>query len=74
MIKSRPCGLCRALVPAADGCTHWRPKVSAAFRGNGAANEAERRKKAAAKRRAQRAAQQARESVAEFRRTMGYET
>jgi len=69
----RPCGLCRELVPAESGCTHWRPLVSAARKGNGSANEAARRKRAAQKRREQRAALKAKEAVAEFRRQMGYE-
>lgn len=69
----RPCGICRELVPADSGCTHWRPLVSAARKGNGSANEAARRKRAAQKRREQRAALKAREAVAEFRRQRGRE-
>lgn len=29
MIARRPCGACRALVPADAGCAHWRPGESA---------------------------------------------
>jgi hypothetical protein len=25
MIRERPCGACRALVPVDSGCAHWRP-------------------------------------------------
>lgn len=25
VIPFRPCGACTALVPAADGCEHWKP-------------------------------------------------
>lgn len=29
MTEWRPCGACRALVPADTGCEHWRPGISA---------------------------------------------
>lgn len=28
MIRLRPCGACGQLVPADDGCKHWRPGLS----------------------------------------------
>lgn len=70
----RPCGVCRALVPADSGCTHWRPLVAAARKGEGSVREAARRKRAAQVRRDQRARMKAREAVDEFKRAMGYET
>lgn len=32
MIRHRPCGECRALVPADTGCAHWKPRASAPVR------------------------------------------
>lgn len=48
MLIHRPCGACVALVSAADGCEHWRPKTSATMR----TIEAERSRARRAKRQA----------------------
>ena len=43
MIPLRPCGACRALVPAQTGCAHWRPGESARqYRAREASREARR--------------------------------
>ena len=39
MIEARPCGACAELVPADEGCEHWRPGLGAK-----AARERERRR------------------------------
>lgn len=72
MIKYRPCGACRALVPAHEGCTHWRPCVSKAMRDQSGITpeERERRRAEAETRKAQRkrAKERAERAVQEFRR------
>lgn len=70
MIEHRPCGICRALVPAATGCEHWKPSVSRAMRARAEPADREARAKAADKRRHQRkrARERAKASVDAFYR------
>ncbi len=66
----RPCGACAALVPAAIGCEHWRPRAD---RRAAEVNrlKAERGKSVAKENRARANAKAA---VAEFHRQMGVTT
>lgn len=67
MISHRPCGVCRALVPADTGCKHYRPAKA----GEDAAAVKRRERNRLSK---ERARANAKAAVDEFRRQQGVGT